>query len=197
MVGGWRSRTRILCKRRNWKEELGEGAERRSWQVGVPAWGFSAKDDKQENTLRSRFGILSKRRKNNKTTILGHIIMAFQVGVPAWGFSAKEDKQQKTDSGAQSKQNKTTHRSAATGVLRKKRLWLQNGGRPAVASKANKESKTKKRTVLQPQAFCEQKTPVAAERLSFFLVIVEKPMMGGLRSRLGILSKTETIIKNM
>ena len=37
-----------------------------------------------------------------------------------------------------------------------------------------KASKTKKRTVLQPQAFCEQKTPVAAERLSFFLVIVEK-----------------------
>ena len=82
MVGGWRSRTRILCKRRTWKEELGEGAERRSWKVGVPAWGFSAKDDKQ----------------------------------------------QKTDSGAQSKQNKPTHRSAATSVFFfAKRMWLQNG----------------------------------------------------------------------
>ena len=76
----------------------------------VPAYGrfaFPLKDSQQK-------------RKNNKTTIQGQTIMAFQVGVPAWGFSAKDDKQQKTDSEAQSKQNKKTHSSAATGVFRKK-----------------------------------------------------------------------------
>ena len=110
--------------------------------------------------------------------ILGDVDLAFQNGVPAVGFSLKVKKQRNTlrprlrilsKRGATQRNNDSgAHHygvpswRSRLGILSKKMI---NNKKPIRRRKA---SKTKKRTVLQPQAFCEQKTPVAPERLSFF-----------------------------
>ena len=88
-----------------------------AFQIGVPALGFSANDDKQQKTLRSRLRILSKRGKTTKQRFWGTSLWRSKLAFPLGDSQQQYDKQQKPDSEAQSKQNKKTHRSAATGVL--------------------------------------------------------------------------------
>ena len=116
-----RLRLRILTQRGNHNRKMILGHTVLAFQISVPAGGFSLKIKNQRNTLRSRLRILCKRRKKEKQRTWGTSLWRFKLAFPLGDSQQKYDKQQKTDSEAQGKQNKNTHRSAATDVFFEKK----------------------------------------------------------------------------
>ena len=144
--GGLRSRLRILSKRGKRSKTTILGHIIIAFQTCIPAYGFSAKEDKQQNTLRSRLRILSKRIKTQQN----NDSVAHHYGVPSWRsrlgiLSKKMINNKKPIRRRKASKTKTRTLLQPHAFFRKKRLWLQNGAPPRY-SRQSKQRKQNKKT---------------------------------------------------
>ena len=113
--------------------------------------------------LRSRLRILIQRGNHNRKIILGHTVLAFQISVPAGGFSLKMKNQRNTlrfhirilCKRRKKKRNNEpgAHHYGVSSWRSRLGILSKNMINNKKHIRRRKASKTKTRTVLQPQAF--------------------------------------------